>query len=403
MTAFTGPIKDVCLGIYDGPHATPKESDTGPIFLGIKNVTTDGRLDFSEIRHVSEQEFPRWTRRVTPKKGDIVFSYEATLHLYALIPEGFHGCLGRRMALVRPDPSKVVPRYLHYYFLSPAWKAMMMSNVITGATVDRIPLTRFPDFPVRIPVLAEQQRISDILSPYDDLIENNRRRISLLEESARLLYREWFVYLRFPGHEHTKVVNGVPHGWERKPLGDSIKTASGGTPSRKKPEFYGEGVAWVKTKELNDGFIFDTEEQITQIGLENSSAKLFPKGTVLLAMYGATIGATAILGKAATTNQACCALLVAERKGLGYYSFLWLRDIKDVLVGMGMGAAQPNLSQDIIRKIDFLMPPDLLLSEFDDYIGDSFKQIATLTQKNEKLREARDLLLPRLMNGEIQV
>ena len=117
MSAFVGPMKEVAHGIYDGPHATPPEADSGPVFLGIKNVTANGRLDLSEIRHVSEEQYPRWTRRVTPQANDIVFSYEATLHRYALIPEGFRGCLGRRMALIRPNPEKVVPRFLHYYFL----------------------------------------------------------------------------------------------------------------------------------------------------------------------------------------------------------------------------------------------------------------------------------------------
>lgn len=100
------PIKDYCLGIYDGPHATPQEAKDGLIFLGIKNITADGRLDFSEIRHVSEDEFPRWTRRVTPQPDDVVFTYEATLHRYAIIPEGFHGCLGRRVVLYAPMSKK---------------------------------------------------------------------------------------------------------------------------------------------------------------------------------------------------------------------------------------------------------------------------------------------------------
>ena len=104
------PIKDYCLGIYDGPHATPKEADDGPIFLGIKNFTDDGALNLAEIRHVSEEEYPRWTRRVVPQMGDVVFTYEATLHRYAIIPEGFHGCLGRRVALVRPNPKIIDSR-----------------------------------------------------------------------------------------------------------------------------------------------------------------------------------------------------------------------------------------------------------------------------------------------------
>ena len=185
------PIKDYCLGIYDGPHATPAEADDGPVFLGIKNLTDDGALDFGEIRHVSEQEYPRWTRRVTPQAGDVVFTYEATLHRYALIPEGFRGCLGRRVALVRPNPELVDSRFLLYFFLSRAWRQVVESSVITGATVNRIPLERFPDFPAALPELWLQQRIAGVLSAYDDLIENNQRRMALLEEAGRQLYREW--------------------------------------------------------------------------------------------------------------------------------------------------------------------------------------------------------------------
>jgi type I restriction enzyme S subunit len=206
------PIEAFTLGIFDGPHATPKPSDEGPIFLGIKNVTEDGRLDFSEIRHVSENEFPNWTRRVRPQKDDIVFSYEATLHRYARIPEGFVGCLGRRMGLVRPDQDKVDPAFLHYYFLSRIWRTKMEAITINGATVNRIPLTIFPDVLVKLPRLNQQQAIAETLSAYDDLIENNRRRTALLEEAARLLYREWFVRLRFPGHEHVRIIEGIPEG-----------------------------------------------------------------------------------------------------------------------------------------------------------------------------------------------
>lgn len=220
MSAFVGPIKEVARGIYDGPHATPPEADSGPIFLGIKNVTANGRLDLSEIRHVSEEHYPRWTRRVTPQANDIVFSYEATLHRYALIPKGFRGCLGRRMALIRPNPEKVVPRFLHYYFLCKHWHSVVEGNVISGATVDRIPLTKFPDFEVRLPDIETQTRIASILSAYDDLIENNQRRIQLLEQAARLLYKEWFVHLRFPGHEYVTIKDGVPEGWERKTIGN---------------------------------------------------------------------------------------------------------------------------------------------------------------------------------------
>ena len=235
-------IEDYCLGIYDGPHATPTEASDGPVFLGIKNITDDGALDLSEIRHVSEEEYPRWTRRVTPQAGDVVFTYEATLHRYAIIPDGFRGCLGRRVALVRPDPDQVDSRYLLYFFLSRGWRQVVESNVVTGATVNRVPLERFPSFPVALPRLRIQQQIADILSAYDDLIENNRRRMALLDEAARQLYREWFVRLRFPGHEHTRITNGVPEGWERKTLGDLALITMGQSPESRYYNDEGEGL-----------------------------------------------------------------------------------------------------------------------------------------------------------------
>ena len=207
-------IKDICTGIYDGPHATPPLSDTGAIFLGISNFN-NGRLDFSDIRYISEDDLPKWTKRVIPQKNDIVFSYEATLNLYAIIPEGFRGCLGRRMALLRVDETKADYKFLYYYFYSDTWRATVNENIVLGATVDRIPLIKFPDFPVELPPLETQHRIADILSAYDDLIENNQKQIKLLEEAAQRLYKEWFVDLRFPGRENTKIVDGVPEGWSR--------------------------------------------------------------------------------------------------------------------------------------------------------------------------------------------
>jgi type I restriction enzyme S subunit len=119
------PIKDLYLGLFDGPHATPKPSDAGPVFLGIKNVTDDGQLDLTDIRHIAEDDFSKWTRRVEPQSGDLVFTYEATLNRYAIIPPGFRGCLGRRMALIRPDPRKVDVRFLLYYFFTDQWRAVI--------------------------------------------------------------------------------------------------------------------------------------------------------------------------------------------------------------------------------------------------------------------------------------
>lgn len=219
----TIPIREVYAGMYDGPHATPKPSESGPIFLGIKNVGESGQLDLSYVRHISEEEYPRWIKRVKLRYGDIVFSYEATLNRYAMIPKGFRGCLGRRMALIRPDESKACGKFLYYYFFGQEWRNVIAQNTLIGSTVDRIPIAKLPDFPITVPPLPTQRKIAAILSAYDDLIENNLRRIKMLEEMAQNLYREWFVKFRFPGHQHARLTDSplgrIPEGWEVVSLG----------------------------------------------------------------------------------------------------------------------------------------------------------------------------------------
>jgi len=378
------PIKEVALGIYDGPHATPKECDSGPIFLGIKNVTPRGSLDLSEIRHVSEQEFPRWTKRVVPRENDIVFSYEATLHRYALIPEGFRGCLGRRMALVRPDPRKVHPRFLHYYFLAPAWRAAVESNVINGATVDRIPLTKFPDFPVRLPKLPAQERIANILSAYDNLIEDNRRRIQLLEQAARLLYREWFVHLRFPGHEHVKIKDGVPERWEMIQVKDILAKVK--RPRKiKKEEYLEDGLIPCvdQSREFIGGYT-DDQEAIVDSG---KPVIVFGDHTRILKFidFPFACGADGTQLIVSNDDEISQEYLYFALDAIDLSNYFYARHFK------------------FLKDQHIPRPSSMLVSQFTNVVRPIMQQIKTLREQIYHLGKARDLLLPRLMNGEIAV
>lgn len=249
-------VGDVCE-VFDGPHATPPQSNDGPIYLGIPSIRSDGSIDYENSKRISYENYPKWTKRVTPQENDVVFSYEANLESYARIPAGFEGCLGRRMAIMRPDPSAIDARFLYCYTQSPAWKAVIASRTVLGATVNRIPIATFPEFPLRLPSLPAQQRIAGVLSAYDKLIENNRRQIKLLEETAQRLYKEWFVDLHFPGHETTPIHNGIPEGWERTTVGkicELIRDSS-------RPD--------------------DRNESTMYIGLEH-----MPKNSICLNMYG---------------------------------------------------------------------------------------------------------------------
>lgn len=372
-------IKDICTGIYDGPHATPPLSDTGAIFLGISNFN-NGRLDFSDIRYISEDDLPKWTKRVIPQKNDIVFSYEATLNLYAIIPEGFRGCLGRRMALLRVDETKADYKFLYYYFYSDTWRATVNENIVLGATVDRIPLIKFPDFPVELPPLETQHRIADILSAYDDLIENNQKQIKLLEEAAQRLYKEWFVDLRFPGHENTKIVDGVPEGWSRGLLKELI-SVNYGKDHKKAPDdgnipVYGSGGLMRKCNK----------------SLFSGEAVLIPrKGSLNNIMYVDETFWTVDTMFYATMKQPHTAVFV--------YFFVKAFD----MYSMNIGAAVPSMTTKILDAMDVVIPDKETLEKFDKREKVYFNKIKTLHGQNERLKTARDLLLPKLMSGEVKV
>lgn len=156
-------IGDVVVDVYDGPHATPRESDHGAVFLGIKNLTGT-QIDLSEIRRISEDDWPRWTRRVTPKADDIVFTYEAALGLFALVPPGLRCCLGRRLALVRPKPASSDAHFLFHTFVSDAFQEMLIAKSVPGSTVDRIALLDFPKYLIIWPPQTLRERFEHLAS-----------------------------------------------------------------------------------------------------------------------------------------------------------------------------------------------------------------------------------------------
>ncbi len=410
------PIREFALGIYDGPHATPKESPEGAVFLGIKNITEDGHLDLSEIRYVSEEEFPRWTRRVTPQAGDVVLTYEATLHRYAIIPEGFRGCLGRRVALIRPNPKKADSRYLLYYFQSHSWRTIVESYVITGATVDRIPLESLPEFPVRLPKVETQKEVADLLSAYDELIENNQRRMALLGDAARLLYQEWFVYLRFPGHEHPSTDNGVPIGWKRLELRNIIDVTHGY--AFKGEYFAEEPTSRVLTTpgnfKVGGGIKLNKLKFYSEEGPLDSSYALAPMDLILtmtdLSQEGDTLGFPAFVprlnGLTFLHNQRLGKVIPRGQSFPKYFLYCLFCDerYRHHVVGAATGTSVKHTSPKRILSHTATLPPiDGLIDAFDNAVKPLVQQVNCLIEMNQKLRAARDMLLPRLMSGEIEV
>lgn len=377
-------IRYIIQDLYDGPHATPPPAQSGPIFLGIENISEDGRLLLDDVRHIDESDYPNWTQRVTPRRDDIVFSYEATLGRYAIIPDDFRGCLGRRLALIRVDPSKVDSKYLFYSFFSRSWKNTIKKNTIIGSTVNRIPLSKFKDFEIEIHPLGMQKRIAAILSAYDDLIENNSRRIKILEEMARSLYREWFVHFRFPGHEEAELVDSpqgkVPAGWHCH-LGDVLTLQRGfDLPERERRP----GTIPIVSSSGITGY--------------HDVAKESPPG-VVTGRYG-TLGEVFFIDEPYWPLNTT--LYVRDFKENNPHFVLHLLRLMNFGRQNAAGAV-PGVNRNALHLLPALAPPKSLQSRFGRLAAEFFSSAQVLHAKNQNLRQTRDLLLPRLISGEIDV
>lgn len=265
-------------------------------------------------------------------------------------------------------------------------------------------VTKLARLRIEMPPKWYQDRVAGILSAYDNLIEVNNKRVKVLELMAENLYKEWFVRFRFPGHEKADFENGIPKGWRRGRISEFYTTSSGGTPSRELDEYYVDGtIPWIKTGELQDCLLIDTEERITEVAVKKSSAKFFPKDSVLMAMYGVNIGMLAYSTMDATCNQACCVFRDKGNISTKHYLFQYLKSIRDYLLLISFGAAQQNLSQDLIKRVRIVMPDEETVIRFEQKIEPLYNEIKHLLKANACLIRQRDLLLPRLMSGKIEV
>lgn len=273
-------------------------------------------------------------------------------------------------------------RLIVYYF-----ENLDLNPYLTGAVQPKLNKATLTSIPIYLPESeSEQNAIAEVLSSLDDKIDLLHRQNKTLEQLAETLFRQWF----------------VEEAEETITLGDAVKTSSGGTPSRTKMEYYTNGsTSWVKSKELNGGFIFDTEEKITDAALKNSSAKLFPANTILIAMYGATVGEFGILAAPATCNQAVCALLPNENYPYTFL-FVFTKLNKENLINMAGGSAQQNISQELIQKLEIPKPSEKI-QLFNVEAEPLFQKIKSNTTQIRTLTQLRDVLLPKLMSGEVRV
>ena len=403
----TAKLKDITLTITDGKHGDCKNHDgSGYYFISCKDVY-DETIHYENARQITEDDFRDADRRTNLAAYDILITNSGTIGRMALvkdIPETRKTTFQKSVAIVRADTSQVVPNYLYYLLKSKVHDFINSSN---GSAQKNLLLSTMRDFDISfVDSFETQHRIATILSRYDSLIENYQKQIKLLEEAAQRLYKEWFIDLHFPEHENTKIVDGVPEGWEKKTIADvCTNISSGSTPSRSNKAYWENGtIKWVKTKELQDGWILDTEEYISQEGYNSSSTKIFPANTILMAIYASpTLGRLGILSTDCCCNQAALGLIADENIISWQWLFWKLYELRDEFNAIARGAGQQNISGIVVKNKEIIIPDKGVIDGFTSVVSKMFEQQKSLSSQLRLLTEARDRLLPKLMSGEITV
>ncbi len=391
-------LSDVCEFIVDCPPTTAKDEGVGYPLIRTPNIGK-GRLIFTGVHRVSEEVYLQRTQRGIPQDNDLIFAREAPAGNIAIVKNGEKVCLGQRTVLLRPNIELANPDYLVYYLLSPQQQYNILGTA-NGATVAHVNLPTIRNLPIELPPLPTQRRIADILSAYDDLIENNRRQIKLLEEAAQRLYKEWFIDLRFPGHEHTKIIDGVPEGWELGPLEDMVDF-------NPKVQLDKERVKQSVPMSALDSssMVLDVNEFVQTVS--NSGSK-FQNGDTLLARItpclenGKTGFVTGIDQEGAVGSTE---FIVMRSKTLNSYMVYLLTrtdDFRKVAINSMTGSdGRQRVQLDKIKSYRLVRPTDEIVKAFEMNVKPIFETISNMNTKMVLLIEARDRLLPKLMNGEM--
>lgn len=375
-------LSDVCEFIVDCPHSTAPDEGAGYPLIRTPNIGR-GRLNLNGVHRVSEKIYLQRTQRGIPQKNDLILAREAPAGNVAIIKNEGKVCLGQRTVLIRPLPDKANPDYLTYYLLSPQQQYNLLGTA-NGATVAHVNLSTIRNLKIQLPPINIQCHIVDILSVYDDLIEVNQKQIRLLEEAARRLYREWFVDLRFPGHEDTPITDGIPAGWTKTILNEIIQFRRGKT------------ITQEQTIRGSIPVIAGGREPAYFHNMSNTEAPV-----ITVSASEANAGFTQIHYQKIWASD--CSFADDTSTSHLYFAYCFLKQSHSLMSNLQKGSAQPHVYAKDINHLPLLLPPQTLIQEFENAVIPFFHASKNCLAKIKLATEARDRLLPKLMNGEIEV
>lgn len=398
-------LNDICELIVDCPHSTEPDEGQGYPIIRTPNIGA-GYLNLDGVQRVGEEAYNRRNVRAIPQAGDLILAREAPAGNVGIIPDGIKVCLGQRTVLIRPDRRQVYPYYLNYYLNAPKQRHRLLSNS-NGATVSHVNMPIIRNLPVDLPDLDTQRCIADVLAAYDKLIENNRKQIKLLEEAAQRLYKEWFVDLRFPGHETTPIVNGLPEGWHMGSLLDLADVVRGCSYSSE--EIIGGEKTLINLGNLKPfgGFRPGYTKPYSGKLRDNQRVK---KGDVIVGLTEQAIGLAGYAALIPAVPSGC--VISADLLKLiphdsipavFVYAVLRFGQLSELISPLANGTKIKHLRPESLSRATTLLPSGRLANDYAKVIAPFYDQISQSNQQIVAAREARNRLLPKLMSGEIEV
>ena len=397
-------LQELCLNITDGKHGDcENEENSGYYFISCKDIF-DGQINYKNARQITKADFEETHKRTMLEVDDILLTNSGTIGRMAFVTDRevtTKTTFQKSVAIIKPDKQKVLPRYLYYQLQNCVPQFINSSN---GSAQKNLLLSTMRTFQIEIEENREkQEKIANTLSAYDDLIENNQKQIKLLEEATQRLYKEWFVDLRFPGHENTKIVDGVPEGWNWCKLEDTIQFDPKVTLTKERMKQF------IPMSALSTSSMVLDESQFTET-TSNSGSK-FQNGDTLLARITPCLenGKTAYVSGLKSDEGAVGSTeyIVMRAKTINSYMVYLLARTDDfrqsAINSMSGSDGRQRVKSDKLKMLDYLHPTSELVEKFENVEEPIFEKIYRLSKQMQQAKQARDLLLPKLMSGEVEV
>ena len=390
------------------PLSTKREYYEGGTISWINSGELDSPFIYKAANFITQKGFDNSSTTIYPQDTILVAMYGATAGKASLLK--MEACTNQAICAILPNKD-YSPEFIKYN-LDTLYDHLV--GLSSGSARDNLSQAGIKELKLIVPqTKREQESLVTILSLIDKKIELNRRINDNLEEMAKQLYDYWFVQFDFPNEEgkpykssggamvwNEKLKREIPQGWTAAKIKDVAQTYSGGTPTSTNSEYYDGGdIPWINSGELNNPIITSTTNYITEEGLNNSSAKLYPQNTVLVALYGATAGKVSLLSFEACSNQAVCGV-IPQNKIMTTYIRYYLSSLYEHFITLSSGSARDNISQDTIKNTILPIPQEKILKEFSDAVAPIISKIIANQKEMETLTKQRDELLPLLMNGQ---